>query len=207
MRARWLFLATLMGCGSLPVGSGSTLAPADPTPGDETAPDGATSEAPDGATHEACTDPTGALAVAPEADFLARGTLVRGERPECRQARHAGAGAAGSRLAVVLEQWDGGPAAELAIHDVAGRLMSEWQRVEEGDALVFDLPRSGEFFVQARPVDPETASNPYALSLRCIDGCDLEYTRYRPGGEAVVWVAVYGYEGASAPYTLHVRLD
>ena len=51
------------------------------------------------------------------------------------------------------------------------------REVDLGDglhALVFDLPRSGEFFVQARPLDPETAANPYALSLHCIGGCDLD---------------------------------
>jgi len=43
--------------------------------------------------------------------------------------------------------------------------------------MEFSPPRSGEFFIHVRSIDPEAASR-YDLEIECTDGCDLECTRY-----------------------------
>ncbi|HUU02287.1 MAG TPA: triacylglycerol lipase [Myxococcota bacterium] len=43
--------------------------------------------------------------------------------------------------------------------------------------LTFLPPRSGEFFLQVRSIDPEQESS-YDLQLDCIDGCDLHCSRF-----------------------------
>ncbi|RME27169.1 MAG: triacylglycerol lipase [Deltaproteobacteria bacterium] len=43
--------------------------------------------------------------------------------------------------------------------------------------LEFIPPRSGEFFLQVRSMDPERPSG-YAVSVECLENCDLRCTRY-----------------------------
>lgn len=43
--------------------------------------------------------------------------------------------------------------------------------------LTFSPPRSGEFFLQVRSIDPEQESS-YDLGLNCLEGCELECSRF-----------------------------
>ena len=125
-------------------------------------------------TPPAC--PEGLAAV--EGDFVPQGTRFEGDRPACISAVHATAGAAGSTVAVRLDSWTAAEPAHVKVLDLLGNTMVDSVAMEAGDELEVDLVQSGEVLVQIEPTDPEAASNAYAVSVECLDGCSLEYTRY-----------------------------
>ena len=125
-----------------------------------------------------CSLEGGALPIAAEGALLGQSLGVTATRARCTQALHAGSGAAGSTLSLQLEQWDGAGAAQLTVLDLLGEPIVDWATMGEGDALELSLPQSGEFLVQLAPVEVDEPDTTYTLSLDCLQGCDLEYTRY-----------------------------
>jgi len=57
------------------------------------------------------------------------------------------------------------------------KLASLSASADQAGVLEFLTPRSGEYFLQIRSIDPELASS-YSLELTCLAGCELETTRF-----------------------------
>jgi triacylglycerol lipase len=123
-------------------------------------------------------DAEGRLTWVLEHGFLGQGDGLEGFRPRCQAAEHAVAGAAGSTLRVSLDDWSGTSLARLEIRDLLGDVVASLGDAYGTSSLAFELDRSGEDLVRVTPMDAQAGGQPYGLSLACVDGCDLEYTRH-----------------------------
>jgi len=113
-----------------------------------------------------------------ERDFLAQDATVEGTRPWCSALEHAVAGAAGSTLRVELTAWDGTSAARLEVRDLLGTPVATTEDAVPGATVDFALDRSGEYLVRIEPMDATADAHDYGLTLSCVEGCDLLYTRH-----------------------------
>ena len=114
-----------------------------------------------------------------EEDFTPRDEYgASGVRGACTQVIHAGAGAAGSTLSVQLDDWSADSPARIQIENLNGSVSSEWMDVSVSEEVEVELSQSGEFFIRISSSDLDELQNDYALSVDCIDGCELKYTRY-----------------------------
>jgi triacylglycerol lipase len=127
---------------------------------------------------DCATDGEGRLTWVHEHVFLGQGEGIEGVRPRCQAAEHAVAGAAGSTLRVSLDDWSGSSLARLEIRDLLGEVVASLDDAYGSSSLAFELDRSGEYLVRLTPTDAQAGGQPYGLSLACVDGCDLEYTRH-----------------------------
>ena len=162
-----------------PPATSDTAAPGDETDpgGDDTGGDD-TGEA--DATPEPCPLVDGQLARAAEGPFVGRGATVAHARAACTAGWHAVAGAAGSTLAVHLEQADDA-ALWVSATTLLGAPLGSPALLQPGDALHVRLAQSGEVLLALHPDDPGAPTDPdraYALSVDCIAGCERSYTRY-----------------------------
>jgi len=130
------------------------------------------------APHLYCMTDEGRLSLAQEREFVAQDETVEGTRPECWAVDHAVAGAAGSSVQLQLTAWDSHSTARVEVRDLLGTPVAALEDVVAGDALTFDLDRSGEYLVRIEPTNPDVDANDYGIAVACEDGCDLEYTRY-----------------------------
>jgi triacylglycerol esterase/lipase EstA (alpha/beta hydrolase family) len=146
--------------------------------------DGATDSGADGGSDTGappapCAAPEGGLwPLAPEGALLDQGRPVDGLRPPCAAAVHAGAGAAGSRVSVQLQEAD--VAHWVRAVGLDGAELLAPTRMTPGMAISVPLTQSGEFFVELHPTEAERPDAPpsaYRLGLECADSC-AEYTRY-----------------------------
>ncbi len=147
----------------------------DPPEGDD---DGLPTADPELLESACAVDDDGRLTWAVEHVFVAQGEAVDGFRPRCQAAEHAVAGAAGSTLRISLEEWSGSSLARIEVVDLLGETVEILEDGYGSSTLAFDLDRSGEYLIRLTPMDAESAGQPYRLALACVDGCDLEYTRY-----------------------------
>ncbi|MBW1880131.1 MAG: hypothetical protein JRJ84_17355 [Deltaproteobacteria bacterium] len=131
-------------------------------------------EAADTAASQRC----GALTLAAEGTFVRQGDAVQGWRGQCEVAVHASAGAGGSRVSVRLPDWSGQSAARVRVLDLLGQDLHSPAVLEPGESVPVDLVQSGEFFVHLEPVDLDEPGHAYAVGVQCVQGCDLEFTRY-----------------------------
>ncbi|MBM76658.1 MAG: hypothetical protein CMK59_14725 [Proteobacteria bacterium] len=128
--------------------------------------------------NEECDLEDGGSVLAFEGDFVPQGSSVSGVREACTQVIHAGAGAAGSTLSVRLDDWSADASARIQIEELSGGVLSEWVDVSVSEEIEVELSQSGEFFIRISSSDVYEAQNDYALSVDCVDGCELKYTRY-----------------------------
>ena len=152
-----LLLAMSSGCGV--TGSDTSLTPLeDVPPGDE------------------ATEPC-ELIQAPEGEFIAQDITTFALRPQCHSVHHATAGSKGSTLRIQLDAWNSPSNGSLVITDLLGNALAELEDANEGSWIQLPLDRSGEYFVELVPDDPEAPAHDYALSAKCVADC-AEYTRY-----------------------------
>ena len=118
------------------------------------------------------------LPLAPEGAFIAQGDEVSGLRAACTSVIHATAGARESTLEVRLRAWEGASPAHLSVWRLTNEVMVQPTALHAGDALEVTLDQSGEIFLVLEPSDPHAPSQAYALEVRCLSGCDAEYTRF-----------------------------
>jgi triacylglycerol esterase/lipase EstA (alpha/beta hydrolase family) len=113
-----------------------------------------------------------------EGPFIAQGDEVSGNRKDCTSALHATAGARETAIEVTLTSWGGEGPALLSVRDLSDTPLVEATQVAPGDKIIFSLTQTGEVFLHLEPVDENEPANDYALAIRCVEGCDAEYTRY-----------------------------
>jgi triacylglycerol esterase/lipase EstA (alpha/beta hydrolase family) len=113
-----------------------------------------------------------------EASFLPQGSIIEEQRNWCDRNWHASAGAKGSTLSITLESWQGEEAASIQITNILDEAIVDWTVIETGEAITFDIERSGEFFIHIAPDNIDEPENTYSITSTCISGCELEYTRY-----------------------------
>ncbi|MDY0003002.1 MAG: hypothetical protein RBU30_17005 [Polyangia bacterium] len=115
---------------------------------------------------------------APEGAFLPMSQPLSGSRPRCAKVTHAFAGAAGSTLEIEVLDWGGFRPGVLVVRDLLGQKLASLAPVRPGAKLQLTLERSGEHLLELGPRIVTAPANSYRLFVRCIDGCDLEYSRY-----------------------------
>jgi triacylglycerol esterase/lipase EstA (alpha/beta hydrolase family) len=113
-----------------------------------------------------------------ERAFIAQDTTTLEEREACEAVVHPIAGARGATIQVTLTAWGGLAPAQLQITDLLGAPLASGSALASGDTLSVTLDRSGEFFVALAPSDLSELASDYALSVSCLAGCDLSYSRY-----------------------------
>ena len=125
-----------------------------------------------------CAEAMGSLPLAPEGNFIAQDRGIVAHRDACTTALHATAGARESVLEVRLTRWEGKAPARLSVLDLSGQILVEPTPVEAGDAIEVTLQQTGEVFLHLEPQERDEVGNDYALRVRCLEGCEAEYTRY-----------------------------
>jgi triacylglycerol lipase len=136
------------------------------------------SSVPDADSHVPCPVDDGRLVTAPEGEYVAQGAVVSGTRAHCEGVRHAIAGAGGSTLRVGLVLWTAESTATLRVLGLPNVDLAEHAGIRAGGSVLVELPRSGEYLLRLDPDDFEAEANAYEVSVACVAGCDLEYTRY-----------------------------
>ncbi len=129
---------------------------------------------------EPCASVEGRLPRGVEGVFVARDRPIVGARPACTSAWHAAAGAAGSTLSLRLDSTEDG-ALWVRATDLLGVPLADPTRLAPGEALEIRPAQSGELLLELSPAALGTAEDPpraYGLSLGCVSGCDIEYSRY-----------------------------
>ncbi len=110
-----------------------------------------------------------------EGVFLPRDTEVDATFPACTAVPHAFASARGSTVQL---GWHG-PDVTLEVVDFNGDVLHT-ASLFQGQVTDYTLTWSGEHLLRLTPVDPVAAFEPqdYRITATCIDGCELQYTRY-----------------------------
>ena len=123
-----------------------------------------------------CPFASGELPVLAEGDFLAQQSTVDGAREYCSASLHAIAGAAASTLRLTLEASP--QPLRVRSEDLLGEVEQGWVELSSGSSIDLTLERTGETLLRFEPSDPQAAAHEYSLSLSCVTGCGLDYTRY-----------------------------
>ncbi len=172
MRGAGIFVTALWvaGCAGDPPGLTALDAPVEEPPADVGDPGDD-----DGAGTQPTPPPCNGLPgdePADEGSFVASGAALDALLAPCEGALHATAGAATSTLSVAVEV-DGG--ASVTVVDLLG---DELAHGDDGDGVEVTLAQSGEVLVEIRPHEPSDDERPYAVTVSCVAGCDLRFTRY-----------------------------
>lgn len=115
----------------------------------------------------------------PEGAYIPLDTGLAQDLAPCAGATHATAGPRDATLVVALDDWDAPDAAEVWVEDLTGAVLAGPASLHAGDALEVDLVQSGEVLVRVVPEGPEPErSVAYGLSVGCVAGCDLGFTRH-----------------------------
>ena len=122
-------------------------------------------------------EPCASLELGAEGAFIPQGGAVLAVRPRCFSGLHATAGAGGSTIELSLRGWPGEAPASLRVVDLIGAPLAEGTLFEGGTMDVV-LPRTAEVWLELWPQDPDAPTHDYELAVRCLTGCDREFSRY-----------------------------
>ena len=113
-----------------------------------------------------------------EGNYLSLGGFLTDQIEECTERWYPSAGAGGSTLAFTISTLEMNDSnVEIRIENLKGDSIHEWSNLSENETLTIDLEVSGEFLIGVRNMGSEKPAE-YEMGISCIQGCDLEYTRY-----------------------------
>jgi triacylglycerol esterase/lipase EstA (alpha/beta hydrolase family) len=97
---------------------------------------------------------------------------------ECSERWYPSAGGAGSTLNFTIRTLSMNDSnIEIRIENLLGDAIHEWSNVSENQTFTIDLEFSGEFLIGVRNANADKPVE-YEMDVSCIQGCDVEYTRY-----------------------------